>query len=222
MHVFHAAEFSFQRGGENNDGDLRALVAQGLRHLGAELARTQVIVEHCDVNFVEVGLGFFDRGGADGLITVAAQNGGAQDQVVLAVIEQEDFDRFFFWSVGRHSCVQSWLCHHIENSGAAIKKIRHTTITSVRSRLCQALIRSIMPTRPNGTTAKSQRMRMGLGVSCLVVMIEICAAPKRGSVVFVSLTQRLRAGLTSQRALALLMAVMPLSQPTDSSCVSSA
>src|SRR6478672_2363126 len=33
---------------------------------------------------------------------MAAQNGGAQNQIVLAVVEQEDFDRFFFRAAVRH------------------------------------------------------------------------------------------------------------------------
>jgi hypothetical protein len=31
-----------------------------------------------------------------------AKDGGTQDQIVLAVIEQEDFDRFFFCAFGSH------------------------------------------------------------------------------------------------------------------------
>jgi hypothetical protein len=76
VHVFHAAEFSFQRGGKNNDGNFRTLITQRLRYFSTELARSQVIVEYGDVDFIEMCFSFFNGGRADGFIAVAAQDRG--------------------------------------------------------------------------------------------------------------------------------------------------
>ena len=50
VHIFHTAEFAFQRGGKNNDWDFRPLVTQRLCHFSAELSRTQMVIEYGYIN----------------------------------------------------------------------------------------------------------------------------------------------------------------------------
>ena len=66
MHVGDAAELALQCCRQDDDGHLRTLAAQRLGHVGAEFARAQMVVEHGDVNVVQLGFGFFDGvGGHD-------------------------------------------------------------------------------------------------------------------------------------------------------------
>src|SRR4029077_71100 len=57
----------------------------------------------------------FNGGRGDGLITVAAQNGRAQDEVIVAVVKQEDLDRFLFCTAVSHG----ENCQNCRNSAPA-------------------------------------------------------------------------------------------------------
>jgi hypothetical protein len=90
MHVFYAAEESIERGGKDDDGDVRTAAAQEGGDLGAELTVAEVIVEDGDVDVVEEFGGFFDGGGGNALVAVLAKDGGAENEVVGFVVEKED------------------------------------------------------------------------------------------------------------------------------------
>src|SRR5205085_33668 len=110
MHVFHAAEFPLERGGENDDRNLRALLPQCRRYLCAELAGAKVIVEDGDVNIVYFALGVFDRRRRDGVIAMLPENGGTKEQVISVIIEQQDADglSLSLLRVDRRSHVECW------------------------------------------------------------------------------------------------------------------
>ena len=51
-----------------------------------------MVVEHGDIDVVDFGLRFFDGCGGDDFISLLAQDGGAQQQVLFEVVEQENAD----------------------------------------------------------------------------------------------------------------------------------
>ncbi len=90
VHVFDAAEVAVERGGEDDDGDVRAAAAKESGDFGAELAGAEVVVEDGDVDVVEELGGLFDGGGGDALVAVLAEDGGAEMEVGRLVVEQQD------------------------------------------------------------------------------------------------------------------------------------
>src|SRR5271165_6684127 len=90
MHVGDAAELALQRCRQNDDGDLRTLAAKCLGYVCAELAGAEMVVEHRDVNGVQLGLGLFGGTSRDYLVSLLAQDGRAQNEVLFAVVEQQD------------------------------------------------------------------------------------------------------------------------------------
>jgi hypothetical protein len=90
MHVFDAAEEAVERGGEDDDGNVRTAATQESSYLGAELTMAEVIVEDGDVDVVEKFGRLFDGRSGDTLIAVLAKDGGAENEIVGLVVEQED------------------------------------------------------------------------------------------------------------------------------------
>lgn len=88
VHVFDTAEASFEGGGEDDDGHLRALLAERCGDLSAKFACSQVVIEYGDIDLVEEGLRLFDGSGSLGMIAEFAQDGRAQQEVFRVVIEQ--------------------------------------------------------------------------------------------------------------------------------------
>src|SRR5271165_2364444 len=93
MHVGDAAKFALQGCRQNDDGDLRTLAAEGLGYIRAELAGAEMIVDYRDIDEVQFGLGFYDGAGVYDLISLLAQDSGAQHEVFFAVVEQQDANR---------------------------------------------------------------------------------------------------------------------------------
>ncbi len=62
--------------------------------LGAEFSGAEMIVEHSDVDVVEHLFGFFNGARGLGEISILAQDGGAQQQAVDVIIEQQNANRF--------------------------------------------------------------------------------------------------------------------------------
>src|SRR5215510_8668571 len=90
MHVLDSAEASLERGRQNDDRNLRTLLAQAVSDLRAKLSCAQMVVEHRDVDIVQPRLSFFNRARSDCLIAVLAQNSCAQKQIVSPVVEKQD------------------------------------------------------------------------------------------------------------------------------------
>ena len=90
VHVFDATEEAVERGGEDDDGNVRASAAEKGRDFGAELAGAEVVVEDGDVDVVEELGGFFNGGGGHALVSVLAQDRCAQMQIGGFVVEQQD------------------------------------------------------------------------------------------------------------------------------------
>jgi hypothetical protein len=55
-----------------------------------------MVVEHGDVDIVELGNGFVDGARGSDLISVPTQDGCAKEKVVLEVVEEEDSNRLGF------------------------------------------------------------------------------------------------------------------------------
>ena len=89
VHVLDAAEVTVERGGEDDDGDVGAATPEVGCNLGAELTGSQVIVEDSDVDVVEEFGRLFDGGGGDALVTMLAEDGGAEMQVGRFIVQQE-------------------------------------------------------------------------------------------------------------------------------------
>jgi hypothetical protein len=106
MHVFDTAKEAVERGGENDDGDMRATTAKERGHFGAELAGAEVIVEYGDVDIVEELGGFFDGRGGDALVAVLTQDGSAEMEIVWLVVEQQDAHGL--WLRARHLAQNAW------------------------------------------------------------------------------------------------------------------
>jgi hypothetical protein len=92
MHVFDAAEEAVERGGEDDDGNVGAAAAEEGSYFGAELACSEMIVEDCDVDFVEELGGLFDGGCGEALVAVLTQDCGAEMEVAGLVVKQQDSD----------------------------------------------------------------------------------------------------------------------------------
>src|ERR1700733_11879203 len=114
MHVFNAAEVAVERGGEDDDGHVRTAAADERGDLGAELASAEGVIEDCDVDVVEELSGLLDGGGGDALVTVLAEDGGAEVQVGGLVVEQEDADRLNGRSLRARRCTGEivWRFNH--------------------------------------------------------------------------------------------------------------
>src|SRR5271165_3595243 len=93
MHVGDAAKLALQCRRQNDDGDMRAFAAKCLGYVSAELAGAEMVVEHRDVNGVQLGLGLLGGTSRDYLVSLLAQDSGAQNEVFFAVIEQQDANR---------------------------------------------------------------------------------------------------------------------------------
>ena len=90
VHVFDAAEVAVEGSGEDDDGDVGAAAAKESGDLGAELAGSEVVVEDGDVDVVEELGGLFDGGGRDALVSVLAEDGGAEMEVIRLVVQQQN------------------------------------------------------------------------------------------------------------------------------------
>jgi hypothetical protein len=62
---------------------------QTARDIGAKFSSAQVVVQHGNVDLIQQPLGLFNRAGRFGHISVFAQDGGAQQEIVRVVIQQQ-------------------------------------------------------------------------------------------------------------------------------------
>jgi hypothetical protein len=90
VHVFDAAEVAVEGGGEDDDGDVGAAAAKESCDLGAELAGSEMVVEDGYVDVVEELGGFFNGGGRDALVSVLAEDCGAEMEIVRFVVQQQN------------------------------------------------------------------------------------------------------------------------------------
>src|SRR6185369_10362420 len=95
VHVSDAAETAFQSCRQDDDRDFGSRLAKSFGHVGAELSVSEVIVEHSDVDLVDVGFSFFNGTGRNDVVALLLENGGTQKQIFFAIIEQQDPDRLF-------------------------------------------------------------------------------------------------------------------------------
>src|SRR5208282_2507188 len=93
MHVGNAAKLALQGCRQDDDRDPRTLAPQRLSYVTSELTGSEMVVEHCDINHVQLGFSFLDRAGRDHLVSLLTQDSRTQNQVLLAVIEQQDANR---------------------------------------------------------------------------------------------------------------------------------
>jgi hypothetical protein len=90
MHVFDTAEVAVERGGEDDDGDVRTAASKKGGDLGSKLPGAEMVVEDGDVNVVEEFGGLFDGGGREALVAVLAKDGSAEVQIAGFIVEQEN------------------------------------------------------------------------------------------------------------------------------------
>jgi len=90
VHVLGSAKEAVECGGKNNDGYVRPAAAQETGHFGAELSCSEVVVENGDIDIVEEFGCLLDRGRGNAVVTMLAENGGTEEQVIGLIIEQQD------------------------------------------------------------------------------------------------------------------------------------
>src|SRR5260370_14724276 len=95
MHVFNAPELALQRGGKNDNRDLGTRLSQLFGYVSPEFPRTQMVVEHGNINCLELLFGGFDGRGSQHLVTFFTQDRGPQNQVFFAIVEQKYANRSF-------------------------------------------------------------------------------------------------------------------------------
>jgi hypothetical protein len=114
VHVLNAAEEAVEGSGEDDDGNVGAAAAKKRGDFGAELAGAEMIVEDGDVDVVEMLDGLIDGGGGNTLVSVLAEDGGAEVEIAGFVIEQENAHGLWV-RVG----------HEMEAVGDALGRLNH-------------------------------------------------------------------------------------------------
>ena len=89
VHIGDTAELALESGRQHNDRNLRTVPAKRFCDRGAELSGAKVVVEHRDIDFVQLGLGLLDGIRGDDLVALLAKNRRAKDEILLAIIEQK-------------------------------------------------------------------------------------------------------------------------------------
>jgi hypothetical protein len=114
VHIFDAAEEAVERCREDDDGNVGASAAEEGSHFGSKLARSEMVVEDGNVDFVEELGRLFDGRGGDAVVPVLTQDGGAEMQVCRFVVEKKDTD------------VSGVRRHGLEGRGAGeVRRFRH-------------------------------------------------------------------------------------------------
>src|SRR5579885_2278006 len=93
MHVGNSAKTAFEGGGKNDDWHLRPFLAQRIGNLGPKLALSKVVVQNRNINVTQLRFGVFDRSAGYDLVSPLPQDHRAKDEVLLAVVQQENADR---------------------------------------------------------------------------------------------------------------------------------
>src|SRR5512147_2821850 len=90
MHVSDAPEATLECGRHDDDRNFRTALAERVSDFSAELSCAEMVVEHGDVDVMQLGYGFVDRTGGGYFVSVAAQDSSAEQKMVFEVVEEKN------------------------------------------------------------------------------------------------------------------------------------